>query len=1191
MQFNSFASLKRIGRSLALATAVLLGVETTSHAQCDCDPPPPRPPADVVTINGTDGKDKIRLGISKRRVDGEEITDYWSQVSTRDPEYINHGPDVVRFVVNGMGDRDKIFGTGVIARRDSGWLSGELNVPMEVDGGTGSDLIVGGEADDILRGNDDRDTIRGGEGNDYLFGGDGEDLLDGQSGNDCIFGGAAKDDLFGRGGDDTIFGGGGDDNIRGGPGDDTICGDGGGDFIRGAAGEDNLFGGTGNDIIHGGPNADDIHGGDDEDYVFGQSGADMVNGGGQNDLCSGGVGVDVVDGGGGDMDTCDDCPADGCARCEVANGKRAKLAGESDPVRAAYDPQTRILDLDADPIDWLTDSTNVQHLGDAGVCQDTLMGAQVRLSDPALLETDEDGRFLFEDIDIELTASEESVVTGVLTDVALDPENGMFGGTIREIEVINTVHSRFLALLETAVEQDVVISCWLLNPESTRELLNQTMNFSQVGAVEGASDLIGFHHDSDFGDRVVENCTNGVDDNEDGCLDCFDVDCVTTEICLEQPSIEIDLGNIVAGGDGFQSPPDGIIGVNGDTGAFENTRIGVEVTDTNSINPQPVNGLDGADESVFLDSVFILASDVGQRVSTSDVVFDFEAGDAGPAFELILSGREPGGADAIQFGRFGPYESGIGLHAAQGVTFDIRRLRERYGESNVRWISAIAGEARSNGAGGRANTYLLMASEDEIIDRRAFLKARDSAVFLQMEIVPEAEFIAFAVGAAGDGIVDDHGAFAEAMITEEARVDISTDFSEIIVDPPRLILRPGEEAQLTARGTISSPELMGVPMLLSFPDLIVETRDRNVAEIDGFGGVVGLENGDTTLLVSVGDLTTTIDVTVGEAIDLGDVTAGGDGTRKVQAKFIGIDPRNGRFVKTEFSGSLRESDPEGDGLDASPVVDSEFVDSVFILDSPGTPQQLTQSGVEFEFLEEDGFGSIWNHILADSNGGVLGRPITVGGRNRFRSAVGVHSAGGITYDLQALRDHHGVESLSRFSVFWGMDECEDGDVNLYAILSDDDGVIEARNLPGVTADEGELLELLVPPEARYLTLATGSNGEDACDHGTFAEARLFGGQLEPLFLRGDADAADSINLTDGIFVLNFLFLGGPEPPCLDAADANDDGSIDITAAVFVFNWLFLGGESPPLPGTTQCGPDPTKDVLGCREYANCPIEN
>jgi hypothetical protein len=98
----------------------------------------------------------------------------------------------------------------------------------------------------------------------------------------------------------------------------------------------------------------------------------------------------------------------------------------------------------------------------------------------------------------------------------------------------------------------------------------------------------------------------------------------------------------------------------------------------------------------------------------------------------------------------------------------------------------------------------------------------------------------------------------------------------------------------------------------------------------------------------------------------------------------------------------------------------------------------------------------------------------------------------------------------------------------------------------------------------------------------------------PLFHRGDPNDSNTIDLTDGIFVLNFLFLGGPPPVCFDAADSNDSGSLDLTDGVYLFNWLFLGGPDPLAPGPVSqpCGEDPTEDAgpggdLGCLEYDSC----
>ena len=97
-------------------------------------------------------------------------------------------------------------------------------------------------------------------------------------------------------------------------------------------------------------------------------------------------------------------------------------------------------------------------------------------------------------------------------------------------------------------------------------------------------------------------------------------------------------------------------------------------------------------------------------------------------------------------------------------------------------------------------------------------------------------------------------------------------------------------------------------------------------------------------------------------------------------------------------------------------------------------------------------------------------------------------------------------------------------------------------------------------------------------------------------MRGDANSDGSINLTDGVIPLLFLFSGGAPPACGDAADTNDTGSVEITDAIIIFSWLFTGGAppaepSPRSPGYTaaECGVDATEDGLGCENPAPvCP---
>lgn len=95
---------------------------------------------------------------------------------------------------------------------------------------------------------------------------------------------------------------------------------------------------------------------------------------------------------------------------------------------------------------------------------------------------------------------------------------------------------------------------------------------------------------------------------------------------------------------------------------------------------------------------------------------------------------------------------------------------------------------------------------------------------------------------------------------------------------------------------------------------------------------------------------------------------------------------------------------------------------------------------------------------------------------------------------------------------------------------------------------------------------------------------------EPSFRRGDSNGDARWDISDTIYTLSFLFLGGPAPPCDDAADTNDDGVVDMSDAIWLLQFLFQGAEAPP-PPARFCGVDPTADDIGCASPVACPEVN
>ncbi|MBN1443357.1 MAG: hypothetical protein JXA90_11665 [Planctomycetes bacterium] len=92
------------------------------------------------------------------------------------------------------------------------------------------------------------------------------------------------------------------------------------------------------------------------------------------------------------------------------------------------------------------------------------------------------------------------------------------------------------------------------------------------------------------------------------------------------------------------------------------------------------------------------------------------------------------------------------------------------------------------------------------------------------------------------------------------------------------------------------------------------------------------------------------------------------------------------------------------------------------------------------------------------------------------------------------------------------------------------------------------------------------------------------------FIRGDADADGTRQITDAVRIFSYLFLGGAALPCADAADVDDSGSLEITDGIYLLGYLFLGGPPPPAP-FPSCGEDPGEDALGCARFPPCDDAN
>ncbi|MEM7235562.1 MAG: hypothetical protein AAF517_25540 [Planctomycetota bacterium] len=92
-----------------------------------------------------------------------------------------------------------------------------------------------------------------------------------------------------------------------------------------------------------------------------------------------------------------------------------------------------------------------------------------------------------------------------------------------------------------------------------------------------------------------------------------------------------------------------------------------------------------------------------------------------------------------------------------------------------------------------------------------------------------------------------------------------------------------------------------------------------------------------------------------------------------------------------------------------------------------------------------------------------------------------------------------------------------------------------------------------------------------------------------VFVRGDVNQSGSLEISDAVSLLGYLFLGEQAlATCLDAADVDGNFRVDISDPLFLLNYLFLGGRQVPRP-FPDCDMNffrPEKQ-LGCPTYSPC----
>lgn len=215
----------------------------------------------------------------------------------------------------------------------------------------------------------------------------------------------------------------------------------------------------------------------------------------------------------------------------------------------------------------------------------------------------------------------------------------------------------------------------------------------------------------------------------------------------------------------------------------------------------------------------------------------------------------------------------------------------------------------------------------------------------------------------------------------------------------------------------------------------------------------------------------------GKNIDLADIVGGGDGFGSAN-NGIGIYPLTGKFVQVK--GTTEEEQQVQGGFKA--VLQSKWIDSVFVPDGGEGPVQISQNGLSF-----DGFGDTSGTMHAHlsnqkdfSEEGHEGKNLSVG----KKPCIYMHTNLGVTFDLNKIREKFGREvnikafkSQSGFRYFSGMNNKAD-----FWVLVD--GQLRYKREGAVCGSGLEKIEIPIDPDDHFLTLVTTESDDGMGDDWT-----------------------------------------------------------------------------------------------------------
>ncbi len=143
------------------------------------------------------------------------------------------------------------------------------------------------------------------------------------------------------------------------------------------------------------------------------------------------------------------------------------------------------------------------------------------------------------------------------------------------------------------------------------------------------------------------------------------------------------------------------------------------------------------------------------------------------------------------------------------------------------------------------------------------------------------------------------------------------------------------------------------------------------------------------------------------------------------------------------------------------------------------------------------------------------------------------------------------------------------DADTYSVvISDDQGWLQNPGSFYDTLDPGEIDTIEVFSEIPYDAVMNSTDVlklvSTSLSNPMVKDSALF--SLTVKYLRGNVNGDTSISVSDVVYLISYLFRGGPAPQYYDCGDVNCDGQVSVSDVVYLISYLFKSGPAPCFPG-------------------------